>query len=226
MSMRVRSLAVLVIAALTAASIGISFLAYGHLNALYCLLSLFLSINIVICYWEACLFWRRSYIEKRAEFWRERRGSIGRSAAAEFLASRVPLRQCVSPTFWADVWGTYALYDGSYADRRTVGFNADVCNGFFTAVPTLVLHATYTVAFLPAVTAGILGVMLFWQWTYVTSVYYVSFFVAGRQKLISRSETLLYIWGASSPWVIFSLLGLYVSIRLIVDGDYSVLGHR
>ena len=52
------------------------------------------------------------------------------------------------------------------------------------------------------------------------------FFLGGRHKLISRSETLLYIWGASSPWVVFSLLGLYVSIRLGIDGDYGVLGHR
>ena len=47
---------------------------------------------------------------------------------------------------------------------------------------TLVLHATFTIAFLPAVFVGILGVMLFWQWTYMTSVYYVSFFVGGRQN--------------------------------------------
>ncbi len=37
---------------------------------------------------------------------------------------------------------------------------------------------------------------------------------------------LLCIRGASSPWVVFSLLGLYVSIRLVVDDDYGVLGHR
>ena len=223
--MRVRSIAALLIVVLAGASMAIGFLAHGNLNAWYCLLSLFFSINIVICYWEACLFWRRGYIEKRVEFWRDRRGSIGRSAAAEFLATRVPLRRCVSPTFWADIWGTYALFDGSYGDRRTYGFNVDFCNGFFTAIPTLVLHATFTVAFLPAVYAGILGVMLFWQWVYLTAVYYVSFYVAGRQKLISRSDALLYVWGASSPWVLFSLLGLYVSIRLIVDGDYGVLGH-
>lgn len=224
--MRVGMLAALVIAVLTAASIWVGYLAHGNLNAWYCLLSLFFAINVVVCYWEICLFWRRGYIEKRADFWRERRASIGRSAAAEFLASRVPLRNCVSPTLWADIWGTYALYDGSYADRRTYGFHADFANGFFTAIPTLVLHAAFAVGFLPAVFAGILGVMLFWQWTYMTSVYYVSFYVARRQKLISRSETILYIWGASSPWVIFPLMGLYVSIRLIVDGDYGVLGHR
>ena len=73
--------------------------------------------------------------------------------------------------------------------------------------------------------AGILGVMLFWQWTYMTSVYIVSFYVAKRHKLISRSNTYFYIWGLNSAWIFFALLGLYVSVRLIADGDYSVLGH-
>lgn len=54
--MRVRTLAALVIAALAGAGMGIGYLAHGHLNAWYCLLSLFVSINIVICYWEACHF--------------------------------------------------------------------------------------------------------------------------------------------------------------------------
>ena len=110
--------------------------------------------------------------------------------------------------------------------RRTYGFNIDIANGFFTPVPTLVLYAAFTVAFLPALFAGILGVMLFWQWAYATSVYIMSFFVAGRHKLISRADVSIYIWGANASWVLFPLLGLYVSIRLIVDGDYSVLGYR
>ncbi len=104
-----------------------------------------------------------------------------------------------SPTFWADLWATYSLYDGYYADRRTFGFNADIGNGFFTPIPTLILYATFTINFLPAVGAGILGVMLFWQWTYVTSVYWVSFFVANRH---SRDDMYTYIWAVNSPWVI------------------------
>ncbi len=89
----------------------------------------------------------------------------------------------MSPTLWADICGTHALYDGSYADRRAYGFNADVVNGSFTAVRTLVLHTSFTIAFLPAVFAGILGVMLFWQWTDMTAVYDVSFFsAAGRSS--------------------------------------------
>jgi hypothetical protein len=131
----------------------------------------------------------------------------------------------LSPTLWADVWATYSPYDGSYADRRTFGFNADIGNGFVTPVPTLILYAAYTLDFFPAVYAGILGAMVFWQWVYVTSLYGVSFFVAGRQSRISRLEIFVFIIGINSYWVLCALLGLYVSIRLIIDGNYSILGH-
>ena len=78
---------------------------------------------------------------------------------------------------------------------------------------------------MPAVLAGILGLALSWQWTYVTSVYWVSFFVAGRQHQITRREMYIYIGALNAPWVLFALLGLYVSARLILDGSYSVLGY-
>ena len=34
-----------------------------------------------------------------------------------------------------------------------------------------------------------------------------------------------YIGAMNAPWVLFALLGWFVSVRLILDGDYSVLGH-
>lgn len=216
--------AVLVVTPLTLLGIGARYYVYGDFNVIHCLLSLFFSVNLPICYLEICLFFRRDYIEKRTEYWRNRQRETGRTPTAEFLATKVPLRQILSPTLWADVWATYSLYDGSYSDRRTFGFNADIANGFVTPVPTLILYAAYTVDFLPSVLAGILGVMLFWQWTYVTSLYGVSFFVAKRQSLITRGEMYTYIGAMNSPWVLCALLGMYVSVRLIVDGNYSVLG--
>lgn len=198
---------------------------HGDLNVIHGLLSLFFSTNLVICYWEACLFLKRDYIETRTDYWRRWQSETGRTPAIEFLTARVPLRQALSPTVWADVWATYSQFDGSFADRRTFGFNADTANGFFTPVPTVILYATFTIGFLPAVVAGIIGVMLFWQWVYVTSVYWVSFFVAGRHRRISRGELYGYIGAMNAPWVLFALLGLYVSVRLIVDGNYGVLGY-
>ena len=218
-------LAALAVAVLTLTGVGTRYYVRGDLDVLHCLLSLFFSTNLVVCYWEACLFFRRDYIEERTEYWRRRQRETGRRPAVEFLTARVPLRQALSPTVWADVWATYSLFDGSFSDRRTYGFNVDVANGFLTPVPTLILYAAYTVDFLPAVLAGILGVMLSWQWAYATSVYWVSFFVAGRQRRITRGELYTYIGAMNAPWVLYGLLGLYVSVRLILDGDYGVLGY-
>ena len=215
----------LTIAILALLGIGTRYCVYGDLNVIHALLSLFFSINLLICYWEVCLYFRLDYIEARTTYWRERRLETGRLPVAEFLVTKVPLTQVLSPTLWADVWATYSQYDSSYSDRRTFGYNADIANGFVTLVPTLILYTTYTVDLLPALFVGILGVMLFWQWTYVTSVYWVSFFVAKRQALITRREMYTYILAVNSIWVLCSLLGLYVSINLILDSDYSVLGY-
>ena len=197
----------------------------GDADAIHVLLSLFFSVNLLVCYWEICLFFRRDQVETRAAYWRARRRDTGRTPVAEFLWQKVPLARMASPTLWADVWATYSQYDGSYADRRTFGFNVDIANGFATPVPTLILWAAYTVELMPAPVAGIIGAMLFWQLAYNTSVYWVSFFVAGRHARIDRRERCVYIYAMNCPWVLFALLGLYVSIRLIVDGDYGVLGY-
>ena len=218
--------AVSIIAVLALAGIGARYWARGDFDLIHALLSLFFSANLVVCYWEICLFLKRDYIEKRAEYWGDRRRETGRSPVAEFIAGRVALTRIASPAHWADVWATYSQYDGSYADRRTYGFNVDIANGFATPIPTLILYAAYTFDLMPALAAGIVGAMLFWQLTYMTSVYWVSFFVAQRQARISRREKYTLIYALNCPWVLFALLGLYVSIRLIADGDYSVLGYR
>ena len=41
---------------------------------------------------------------------------------------------------------------------------------------------------------------------------------AGRRKLIRGGDTKLFILGINSFRVVFALLGLYISIRLIVYG--------
>lgn len=218
-------LAALVIAVLAFAGVGGRYYTRGDFDAIHAVLSLFFSINLLICYFEACLFLKRDYIEARTEYWRARRDETGKTPAVQFLLTKVPLAKALSPTVWADIWATYAQFDGSYADRRTYGFNVDIANGFATPLPTLILYAAYTFDMLPALVAGIIGVMLFWQLTYMTSVYLVSFFVANRQARISRGELYVYILAMNAPWILCPLLGLYVSVRLILDGNYSVLGY-
>lgn len=197
---------------------------HGDIGIAFVVLALFLSTNLVICFWEICLFFRRDYIESRTVHWRERRQATGRSSAAEFLTTKVPLKSAFSPTVWADVWATYSAYDDSYADRRSFGFIVDVGNGFITAVPTVILYAAFATEFLSPIAAGILGVMMFWQWTYATSAYLMSFFIAERHRDISRGQLYGLILGTNAPWILCPLFGLYACVRLIVDQSYGIFG--
>ena len=224
MSLPAALLAALKIGLLAALGIGHRQYWHGGIEITYVVLALFLSTNLVICYWEICLFFRRDYIESRTAHWLARRHDTGRNPALEFLTSKIPLRAALSPTAWADVWATYATYDGSFADRRTYGFNVDVANGFVTAIPTAILYAAFATEFLPPLAAGIVGVMFFWQWIYATSAYLMSFFMAKRHRDLSRGELSGMIVGINAPWIVCPLLGLYASIRLVVDNSYGVLG--
>lgn len=216
---------ILAIAVFTFAGIGARAVFFGDFHLVHAALILFFAVNLVICFWEWCLFVRRDYIERRAEYWQERWRKTRRNPPVEFLTGKVPLSKFASPTLWADVWASYSHIDSSYTDRTTYGYNVDIGNGFVTPVPTLILFFAYTFGMMPALVAGIVGAMLFWQLAYATSVYWISFFMAERHARISRRDLYTYVLALNSPWVLFPLLGLYVSIRLIADGNYSVLGH-
>ena len=215
--------AALVVAVLAGAGIGLSYGVRGDVSVSYWVLSVFLSLNLLISYWELSLGLRQDLIAGRVAYWRGRGAESGGSPALAFLASRISWRQALSLDCWADVWAAYASYDGSYLDRRSYGFNADFANGLLLPLPSLFLYVALTVHWLPAMVTGILGAMLFWHWLYSGSVYWLSFFGSGGHRSISRGEVFAYVWLATAPWVLSSLLGVYVSIRLIVDGNYSVL---
>ena len=215
----------LIVALLTLLGLCARWHLHGDFNVVHGLFSLFFSLNLLICYWEVCLFFRRDYIETRTEYWRGRRRETGRVPASEFLTGRIPLTRVFSPTVWADAWATYAMYDDCYTDRKTLGFTVDIGNGFATPIPTLFLYAAFSVGLVPAVVAGIVGAMLFWQWVYVSSLYWVSFFVARRQDLITRGELNLFVIFPNSIWVGFGVWGMYVCTRLVLDGNYGVLGY-
>jgi len=217
-------LAVLAIVLLALPGVAARYVLHENLNAFHFLFCLFFSTNLVISYWEMCLFFRRDEIEARLERWRRRHEDTGRTPAVEFLTTRVPLRRMLSPTVWADVWATYSMFDSAYADRNTYGFNIDIANGFTTPVTTVFLYAAYTAGEVPAIATGIIGAMLFWQWTYASSLYLVSFFVGGKQGRVTTREFYVYIFGPNAIWIMIPIVGLYISIRLILDGDYSALG--
>lgn len=217
-------LAAIAIALLAIPGVAVHSALHGGPNPFHILLSLFFSVNLLICYWELCLFFRIDEITERGERWRAWSRDSSRTAAAEFLMTRVPLTQACSPRVWADVWATYAVFDSAYVDRNTYGFNVDIANGFATPVTTLILYTAMTGGLLPAIAVGVLGTMLCWQWVYVSSLYLVSFFIGGKRRRVEARHFYAFMVFPNSVWILLPIVGLYVSIRLIVDGDFSILG--
>ena len=66
--------------------------------------------------------------------------------------------------------------------------------------------------------------MLCWQPVYASSLYLVSLFVGQKWSRITPSQFYIYIMGPNAVWVLIPIVGMYISIRLILDCDYSVLG--
>ncbi len=223
MSLPVGVLAALKIGLLTALGIGHRLYWHGDVGLVYVIVALLLSLNLVICYWEICLFFRRDHIGSRLTYWRERGRDTGRNPTTAFLVSAVPVKAAFSPKVWADVWATYSTYDDGYTDRRTYAFMVDTANGFAAVIPTVILYAAYTTEFLPPLAAGVVGIMLFWQWAYTTCVYLASVFVGKQHQNMSKGGLYGVVIGSNAPWILFSLVGLYVSVRLIVDDNYNVL---
>jgi len=52
----------------------------------------------------------------------------------------------------------------------------------------------------------------------------VSFYVSGGHRAIGRLDRLLWVWAPNTIWVVVPMFGLYVAIRLVLDGTYAVLG--
>lgn len=205
--------------------IGINIWLHGKVALAYCLLVFFLSSNVLVCLWEICLYFERDFVERRADHWKHIQNSIGRAPAIEYLMSRITITEAFSSRHWADAWAAYSVYDQSYVDRRTYGFIVDVGNGFVTLLPSIFLLAAYTVNLVPAVVVGIVGLIFSWQWIYGPAMYIASFFVADRHKLIPKRHTNILIWGVNLAWMLFGALGAYVSVRLVLENDYAVLGH-
>lgn len=197
---------------------------HGSMNLVYCVLSLFLSINLLVTYWEICIFVKADLVEERSKYWIDRGSQGNRSPAIEFLRTSVPLAQILSPVVVAEAFAAYAYYDRSYSDRRTFGYVADISNGFVTPIPSLLLFATYTVPFIPPFAAGVLGLMLYWYWVYSSSVYWWSFFFGGGHRKIGRREMYIFVWSTNAVWIVFPLVGLIASLKILIDGTYGAIG--
>ncbi len=184
-------------------------------------LAFFLIINILIAWWEIALFF--CYQDVRDGYDQAKGLYRGRAIeyVAEILTRPLPILRYFSLRAWARVWSGYALFDESYADKRSFGYNIDVGNGFSTLVPSAIFAFGMTFHVLPARVLGIIGVIIFWQMFYGTVVYFFQYMNNRRYEGHSLRNVLLVVGVSNAAWLALPLLGLKVSIDLILGGTYA-----
>ena len=185
-------------------------------------LAFFLVVNLMITWWEISLFVCQDQIQAEYEALREPYRGREMEAVAKFFFRPIPVFRLFALSEWTGVWSTYSLFDPGYSDRRSFGYNIDVGNGYTTLIPATLFAFGMTFHFLPARVLGILGVIIFWQMFYGTSVYFFQFFNNGRHKGHSVRDIVLFVGVSNVLWWVFPLLGLITSIRLILGGSYAI----
>lgn len=208
----------------TAATVFNQHQVHDSFSAIYVIVIFFLVLNFLITYWEIILWYKADFIKERSDEFYLAHKEDKSIPMSSFMNSKVTLGTLFSPTYWAGVWVGYSMYDRSYADRKSFGFSVDIGNGLSTIIPCLILHFGFTYHFLDANILGMIMLAVMWQMGYGTLVYWFSFLVNGRHKLLSTGQNIVVIIGSNVPWFIFSCIGLFAAIRLIVDNNFSVFG--
>ncbi|MBW1761444.1 MAG: hypothetical protein JRG67_02640 [Deltaproteobacteria bacterium] len=195
---------------------------HGVYNATQVGLAFFLVINVMIAWWEIALFVCQDQIRSEYEAIKEPYRGREMTRIAEVFARPIPLFRVLSFSQWTTIWSSYSLFDPGYSDRRSYGYNIDVGNGFTTLIPATLFAFGMTLDLMPARVLGIIGVIIFWQMFYGTAVYFFQFFNNGRHKGHSLRDLLLFVGITNLMWFIFPIWGLSTSVRLILDGSYSL----
>jgi len=226
---RPRGITIPTIAAIAAFVVGFTALhiwlhheAHGVFNATQAGLAFFLVVNAMIAWWEIALFVSQEKVKAEYDELCESYRGREMEACRKAFSRPIPLTRLLAFDQWTGPWSTYALFDPGYSNRQSFGYNIDVGNGFSTLIPATFFAFSMTFELVPARILGIIGIIIFWQMFYGTTVYFFQFFNNGRHKGHRFKDILLFVGVSNVSWWIFPFLGLWASTRLILDGTYSV----
>ena len=190
----------------------------GVVNGWHVMIAFFLFTNIMICWLEISLGANIGLIE----YWNHDPAGRAERPPAGVLTSPMTLREAISMRPWVRNMSEYVYYDPSYANRRSYGFWADVGNGWVTLLPSIFFLVGMTAGMVSPVVLGIVGVIIFYQKFYCTSVYFVAYVFNRYYKDRPLAGVVGIVGGTNAVWVVFPALALYACIRLILENRYDI----
>lgn len=192
---------------------------HGVVNGWHVALTIFLAINLMICVWEISLWHRIGDIQR---WFRTPRG-MGDRPHGNLYTTPASLREVFSTRLWARPWLGYAYWDDGYADPKSFGFAIDVGNGFSTAIPSLLFLVGMTAPLFSPVVLGIIGLLVFYQKLYGTCLYFFQYLYNRRYENRSLRGVLAVVGGTNGIWLLFPAIGVYVCLRLILEGRFDAI---
>ena len=200
------------------ATVAAHYAVHGVVNGWHVMIAAFLFINLMNCWLEISLGANIGLLE----YWHHDPEGRAERPPAGVLADPMTLREAISMRPWVRNMSEYVYYDPSYANRRSYGFWADVGNGYVTLIPTIFFLVGMTAGMVSPVVLGIVGVMMFYQKTYCTSVYFVAYIFNRYYEGRRLGKVIGVVGGTNLVWVIFPALAVYASIRLILENSYAI----
>lgn len=195
---------------------------HGVWNVHQMALAFFLWLNTIIALWEICLWLRIDRIQAdHARFAVEYAGRP-LDRVKDFFFTKISLAQVFAPTTWSEIWSSYALFDDSYADRKSFGFWIDVGNGFSTLLVSLLYLYGATFELLPARVLGILGLLACYQMFYGTVIYFSSFVGNGRHRGHTLGNLAIFVGLSNGIWIVFPGWAIWCAYQLIETNTYDV----
>ncbi len=195
---------------------------HGVWNAHQIALAFFLWLNTIIAYWEICLFFEIDRIEEQYAGFRTKYRGRELDRVKDFFTSKLTLRQVFAMSTWAEIWSSYAVFDESYADRKSYGYFIDIGNGFSTLVPSLLCLYGMTFHVLPARVLGLIAILLSYQMWYGTLLYFTSFIRNKRYVGHTIGNLALFVGLSNGLWFTFPLWAMWAAIQLIYTDSYAV----
>ena len=182
-------------------------------------------LNILICLWELCLFYRHDRVRRNgaalvAHFGERRWPALGR-----LLWAPIGWRNVLHPDMWADVWAHYSVFDPAYMDSISFGYTIDIGNGFTSIAPTLLWTLGMTpeaarALGMPPRLLAVVSLLGFYQIAYGTAMYFVSWAHGARRTAwASRKalwDTVAFVVLVNGVWFVVPLCAMYSQFCMVM----------
>jgi hypothetical protein len=209
----------------------------------------FNNLNILIALCEMALGRQIAYIKRNYRHLKAKYGPNPVDAAFAYFFTPLSLRELsfLDSKKWATMWSTYSLWDPSYQNDESFGFFIDVGNGYSTILPCLLWNVaicfprlfdddvagpsddgspwTSSMVMSPTL-LGFVGAATYWQVLYGTLVYMLSFVWNRRHENRPKMEVVGFVGFANGIWIVFPMLALIASYRILLTNDVRSVLHR